>query len=514
MAEIQFTSQSAGFNVTSFNGGLNSTAGPLALQDNESSDLQNIDFSTFGSILKRNGYTALNTSAISGSPDIDGLHWYEYDSSGTTTRHLIATVSAKVLKMDDLDGTWDDITGALTITAGYHCDFENFLNEVYATNGEDLPFKWTGTGNAAVMDVPTNLTKAKYVKQYNNYLFLANVLVDGTAHPSRLYWSDIKDTTTWGATHFIEVAKNDGQEITGIKVLADRLVIYKTRSIYNLLFTGDADIPFILPGGGKTNSAVGCIAPFSIQEVKGGHVFLSYDGFYFFDGNNSYKISDKITTTLLAYNTTQFTAKARSLVQHNKNRYWCSLPSSGQTENDRVFVWDFYHNAWSIYTGMAPSAMTTAYVSGIDERPYWGDYAGFVYRGDTGADDYPLNVQTAISAYYYTNWRVFQDLTTKKGVPHVYIYFQFNNSTLTFAYSYDFEYNDQYSQTFSMSTSTDVYGVGLYGTARYASDGGSSVRRDLIGRGRVIRIKFANSTLSEEFRIDGLGLLAHLETDT
>ena len=42
-------------------GGLNSTAGPFGLKDNESSDLQNIDFDQFGSILKRNGYSNLNS---------------------------------------------------------------------------------------------------------------------------------------------------------------------------------------------------------------------------------------------------------------------------------------------------------------------------------------------------------------------------------------------------------------------------------------------------------------------
>ena len=43
--------------------------------------------------------------------------------------------------------------------------------------------------------------------------------------------------------------------------------------------------------------------------------------------------------------------------------------------------------------------------------------------------------------------------------------------------------------------------------------GGQSVRRDLTGRGRVVRFKFANNTMDEQFRIDGLGTLAHLETN-
>ena len=56
MAGNKYTTSSVPFASVAFTGGLNSTAGPLNLQDNESSDLQNVDFNRFGSIVKRNGY--------------------------------------------------------------------------------------------------------------------------------------------------------------------------------------------------------------------------------------------------------------------------------------------------------------------------------------------------------------------------------------------------------------------------------------------------------------------------
>ena len=444
--------------------------------------------------------------------NIDGLHWFESEAAGVASTFLVSQHAASMNKMDALDGTWDDITGTLTITAGSHACYENWLNQVFVTNGTDPPYRWRGAGNAEQMYTPPNLTKAKYVTQFNNYLFLGNVVVGGTAHTSRFYWSTIKDADTWVATKFIDVSKDNGQEITGMKVLGDRLVIFKTRSIYNVFFTGDNDIPFVLPNGGKSNSSVGCIAPFSIQEVENGMVFLSTDGFYFYDGNNSFKISDRITTTLLGYNVSRF-GNARSLVQRDKNRYWCALTTSGQTENDIVVVWDYFNNAFSLYEGMAPSAMTTVYVGGLAERPYWGDYAGFVYRGDVGDDDYPLNVQTAIDSYHQTNWKSYDDIVNQKETPHIYVYYQNSNSVLTFAYSYDFEDNDTFSQTFNLGTSTDTYGVGLYGTAVYAGSGGDVQRRDLDGRGRVMRIKFSNSTLEETWQLDGVGTLPHLETE-
>jgi len=524
MAGFELTTKSVPVADLSFNGGLNTTAGPMSLSANESPDLQNVDFNKFGSVFQRNGYSALNESAITDTPNSDGLYWFEFDASGTITRKLVNIAEGKLYKMDDLDGTWDDETNGLTITKDNFCSFATFLKTLYVVNGEDTPFEWDGTASSATTStLPTNVTKPKYVAEFNNYLFYANVYVSGALHASRVYWSAYKDTSSWPVLNYIDIAKDDGQVITGIKVLGDRLVVYKERSIYAIYFAADADIPFILPGGGKTNSPVGCVAPWSIQEVENGHVFLSSDGFYYFDGNNSYKISDKITTTLLGYNTTRF-ANAVSMVQRNKNRYWCAFTTSGQTTHDRVIVWDWYNNAFTLYVGINASAMATVYVDGTTERPYFADYGGFVYYADDSSevDDNPANVATKITSYYKTNWRAYDDLMDQKGIPHVSVYYQTNSAILTFGYSYDFSESDapnsgalpgmDYTQTFSTAGGTSVYGTATYGSGTYASSGGAVKRRDLTGRGRVAQFLFGNNVLGETWQVDALGALPHLET--
>ena len=289
-------------------------------------------------------------------------------------------------------------------------------------------------------------------------------------------------------------------------------MVYKTRSIYNIFFTGDADIPFILPGGGKSNSPVGCIAPFSIQEVPFGHVFLSTDGFYLYDGINASKISDKITTTLESFNDTRF-PNVVSSVQLSKNKYICAFSSSGQTEHNRVVTWDWFNNAWSVYVGKAPSAMAQVFVSGTEERPYFSDYAGYTYRDDTGSNDEPEGTSTPINAFYKTNWRHYGDIVNQKGVPQIDVYTRADNTVMTLGYSYDFEDTDTFSQTFSVSLGGDVYGTAVYGTGVYGGAGGIHKRRDLTSRGRVIRFNLSNNVSGEGFRIDGIGALPHLETN-
>ena len=585
MAGGHFTTPSQPIADINFNGGLNTTSGPLSVQNNESTDLSNIDFNKFGSILKRNGYAPLNTSAITGSSRSDGMWWYEYVSAGAYTSLLLNVSNGKLWKNSGFVTSFTDATGTATLTASNFCDFETWLNTAYITNNIDVPsfmvsganaapipsftsnsytFQVSGiTNSPAVGDTYTNnavtftityvrvssgagqivatgsgapstsgtlvrssgsgdanitfasfggnvsITTAKDVCQFQNFLFFANVTFNGSIERSRIVWSNLKDDLTWLATSFIDVSRNDGQQIVRLQALGDRLVIFKERSIYNLFFTGDADIPFYVQ---ESDSNVGCVGQHSVQEIENGLIFLSHDGFYYYDSNNSYKLSLQIQTTLLGYNLTRFN-QARSMIQKNKNRYFCSLPSQGQTNNDVVVVWDWQLNAFSLYGGIAANSMATIYVGAIDERIYFGDYSGFVYRMDTGVDDYPLNVQTAINAYYYTNWKSYDDIVDQKAVPNIVVYYQSNNAVITFVYSYDFESADTYTQTFSTATSTSVYGTAVYGTGTYAGVGGSEQRRDLDSRGRVIRMGFKNSNMSETFQIDGIGSFVHLETN-
>ena len=134
IAGINLTTSSLTAGSLVFNGGLNTTAGPLSLQDNESPDLQNVDFNKFGSVLQRNGTTALNTSAITGTESSDGLYWFEFDSGGTLTRKLVNITNGKLYKQDGLDGTWDDESSDHSFGGQPACDTLT-LGERYTGGG-------------------------------------------------------------------------------------------------------------------------------------------------------------------------------------------------------------------------------------------------------------------------------------------------------------------------------------------------------------------------------------------
>jgi len=492
-----YSSSSVPVKHITLGGGLNTASGPLNLQDNEASDLQNVDFDKFGSVVKRGGYEKLHTTKVVSTTQ-SSLYWYVT----TTSRKAIMVAEDKIYRMDNLDGTWDDITsgGNCVITPGHLFCFETFLGNLYATNNYNLPIRYINSGEAyhsitaAGGNITEALSRAKFVTKYQNYLMYANVTISGASRPSRFYWSAIRDDTSWSAADFIEVSQEDGEEITGFKVLGDKLVVYKLNSIYVVSFTGDSTIPFIMQ---KSNSAVGCVAPYSIQEVDNGHVFMSYDGLHYFDGANSYKISDRINDTINGLNRSEF-SKAVSMYQKTKNQYWIALADSGKTVNNKIFTWNAFNNSFSKYDGFSASGMSIFLVGGYEERPYFSDYDGFAYQAEHGTSDYPSGSVTNISAYYYTNWKSYDDICDKKGVPHAYIYYKNQAGAFDFGYEYDFVTSTGYSV--NIATASTIGATNM------------SKRIDLIGRGRVVRFKISGNS-NTNFQIDGIGALPYLDTN-
>ncbi len=98
-----------------FTGGLNTKSPPTTLKFNEASDLQNINILPTGGFEQRNGNSTFNSSAMDSASAVHGLGYYR---TSLSTDYMMAVAGTKIFKADNLDGTMDDITGAVTITAG------------------------------------------------------------------------------------------------------------------------------------------------------------------------------------------------------------------------------------------------------------------------------------------------------------------------------------------------------------------------------------------------------------
>lgn len=258
--------------------------------------------------------------------------------TGSGTTWVTAMVGDYFVLDEDLpnpesepDDSWREITAAsttsLTLSPAYEKDVSSVtksyhIRRVYSTpsstrgserwqvavvddkfcftNGDVDVQYWAGgykegvrSGYATALD-STYATKAKYCIEYGNRLCLANLYVGGTASPWTLRSSANGDPTKWSTEdtsavdyEFIET----DDVISGLGKVGASLVVYKTESLLIGHRTAKATDPFIFP---TQKRGIGCIAPYSIVEVRGTNVFLGRDDFYIIEGDHPVPIGERI----------------------------------------------------------------------------------------------------------------------------------------------------------------------------------------------------------------------------
>ena len=72
--------------------------------------------------------------------------------------------------------------------------------------------------------------RVAFLQIFKNYMFGART---STAE-SRLYWSAIKDPTSWPAANFIDIDKDRGK-ITGLRAFGNELIVFKNRGMFKVV---------------------------------------------------------------------------------------------------------------------------------------------------------------------------------------------------------------------------------------------------------------------------------------
>ena len=496
------------------NGGLNTRAGALAVKDNQASDLQNVNLSTTGSIVKRNGNTKFGDS-LSNVDNVTLIADYQLVGG---TQKVVTASGNKIFKTDSTtDGTWDDITSGETITQDLVFDWSQFRNILVFTNGTDLVLAWDQTSSASdikQLTVPTNLTKAKHTAIFNEFHFLGNVTVSSTDHPSRLHFSNVGEVETWTDTDTVDVGRDKAEgRITMMEPLGDRLVVGKQfGAIYNVFFTGDSDLPFVTQ---KSFSQIGCGADRSAVVVNNVLFFWSTDGvgFYAYDGLNSIKISDRIQPTLDGFTSDRY-ADVIGHALPTLGQIWWSMTSSGST-HDRIVIYDYINNAWLIHKGIAANYLQTLEKSG-EKLLYSGDYGGRILEQNISNGDVNSSGSdnTAISANYKTRWFDLGNPALVKSLDHVIVYTTVEGAwNLNLAWAFDFSSESFANLDISLSGGDVTWGDANWGVNNWSTTGGGLVQRlDTSGRGRVMRLTFSNVNVNEPFQVTGFSIVAKGES--
>ena len=214
-------------------------------------------------------------------------------------------------------------SGSLGVNAYFAFVFTTATyNQILFLRGGSGMDVWEPPGTVTNFNVLSHAT-AKWIIQYNNNAYVlggttiyqwdgaAETSLAGTpqigfgvihkermfgctrtaTNPSRVYYSDSGDMTTWGGSSFFDVNPGDGQSVTGMASLGDRLIIFKDRSAYVLLAQEASPTNWVVT---KINETVGCRSPHSIQVLNGLIYFASNRNIHRTDGLSFQAIGDPV----------------------------------------------------------------------------------------------------------------------------------------------------------------------------------------------------------------------------
>ncbi len=491
------------FNLT---GGLNDSDDPTAIKPNEASDLQNIVFVTGGAIVKRSGYTTLNTSAVCSPGNVTGLTFFKLSSG---TRFLVAVVDCGAT--DNIysmpygagtagpTGTWTSRTGALSFNVGADnlADFAAAQDQLVIEDGLNTtpPMVWTGTGNATALGgSPGNQTMVEYHKRI---MWAAG----NDTNPSTLYFSNLGDIATWTSTDTINIETNDGQVIRALKSALDCLYIFKDESIWRTCGTNRDDFTTE-----QMVRGIGTLSNQSVQVINNIFYFVSSQGeIVQYDGGITYNIlSSKIkgTTNLLNKNRMTVVPSAQFINPGTGfNDYYAAFSTSASGTNDRVIVYDTYNHAFTKFVGMNVNAFTPeSYELGSQQKALgFGDYGGVTYRYPNGNSDNTA----AISAYYQSGWLRF-DVPFEKTFRLIQMFAnQTGNFTMLLGYAIDFD-STTTSNTISLNGTGAIWDTAVWDNASWGDLTTTTGRVELLRTGDFIQFRPSDNSTNPAFTVKGL----------
>lgn len=391
--------------------GLNTVSSAIRIKPTEFRDVQNVRYLPIGGFSKRNGYDALNDTAV-GSSACTGLYMGRYSLNGGTNIAYLVSGSKLYSMPSTLDGNWTDITGILTITAGNN-NLWNFaiLNDIVVLgNGNtDASIQISSSGVASAL-TPGPFTKFLFPVECRGYMFFCVPTVSGAIEYDRIYFSDINNPASVGTNNYIDVAKKQGGDVRGAVDYKGYFFVFKRHGIFQLNYqptrvnsSGDLfpwnEFPNpIVPGVGTSShrSIVKFTTP-STHATPGQELVFFVDQFgvpRIFDGTTTISFASKIgtsrDTTIKSLSDMDKTRNPYSFSINDpvKNIIYCWM-SENSSQQDTAWILDYNVGfAWSrddYYSNFNCGYLFEK--SDGSFRPYAGDYAGKVYQLDTGTND-------------------------------------------------------------------------------------------------------------------------------
>ena len=345
---------------------------------------------------------------------------------------------------------------------------------------------------------------------------LGRLWVSGdTDNPSRLYYSgagtQIADFSVAYSGGWVDVSKNDGDEITGIAFYQNSIIITKARSVWRFTFTDDG-----LPKLELITNEYGCISFRTMRVVdndlwwlarKDGRAMILSLGNVknYFNTLRTVERSIEVSsdTHLGGVNISQL---ANASGYFYRNMYFVSVAQGGSTTNNRLYVYDSRFQEWVGYWDGIPANDFFTYVDddGNEDLFYCSDETGYVVKMFTGTSDNGTAVNWRLKTKAYNQDR-FDEYKIYRN-PHFW-FKDISGGSLGISILTDGVYE---SGNFSVSPLVSGVGAGfdLAGTVLAGTSLGSATNTEqsdkpvellFIKQGRSIQFELSDNNASSDF---------------
>lgn len=495
--------------INDFSGGLHTAVAVTEVKKNEAYDLSNVVVGPDGDYIRsRYGNTTFNSSAMNSSVPVQSVSYFKLIAG---TDFLVSVCGDKIFKADSLDGTMDDITGAVTITAGQDniWTFITFNNIHIGFGGSatapDAPIQWTGAGNAAALSgTPPS---AYGCIQANNRVFAFRT----AAAPSIVQWSILGNGQDWTGTGSgsQNISTSDNDSVTAMAAMDNNVVlVFKQNSVHKLLVSNLVSGAFpsflLFPN-------VGC---------AGKHAVVVADGIcYFMTPLGKMKITDgerivnETDLPQVSYVDDLWSAMNPARYQYIQGRrvrgedydhiVWLMTSTVAGTTHDTAIVWDIKNKCWLRHkTGFKANVITTTQSGAI----YSGHYAGIIYKQDVSSVNTDASESSSnIDSYWSSGWEKFGSFEKNKSVQEAYICFVSQSSgNLIFSWGYDFN-SYQKTQDIDQRAPGALYDQSIYDVDVYGGQSDLIRRLFPVGNGQVFQYRFRNNDL--RMKVNSLNLI-------
>ena len=360
---------------------------------------------------------------------------------------------------------------------------------------------------------------------YSLVVYHANRLfVNDPDNPNYLWYSNLGEPYTFGATNFVKVGDSTSDLIKGLSVYNDSVVCFCEKSVHFIYMptTDSADWQTI-----KANSPYGSKAPYCLLPYNNKLLFPAMDAGYKFVGfaaleGSTVAPSATFNTVTTAggdlksqpIETDMFTVVNAyqgniSGIVHKNKAYISLTYDSGNTTNNRIYVMDFsienlgkkQEVSWVPWTGLSAAQFTV-----LNGTLYYASSttSGFVYSLETGVYN---DATAAIDSYYFT--KEFpgykQDLNYHKDYRYAKMLVELTGAYyMNVNYRTDSDSGSGDTQQIYLSSGGSNWGSFYWGIDNWGGGHAQSTETIELGpaNGERIQFKFSNqNTADQKFKV-------------